>query len=298
MTPAYAPSHEESPAAVDEKSRQALCRVPVFHPVAVKLLGLLAEADVSIAEVSGLLSGDPGFAAEILTMANSAAYGSLRRIYTVERAVVTLGIERTKSLAASAALGGMLRRTARCSGVENCWNHSRATAAIARWLAPARRVHPDRAYTAGLMHDVGRLGLLAVEPEQYSRLLEQFTGNILDLLLAERWAFKIDHCQAGLFLTRTWGLPAEFHESSSEHHGEESPEPALGVVRLACALAHALGYRAAPRMESWPLEELVDQVPGLPPPRDRAAAVLAERLERELAGLANSLAGSSHPLVQ
>jgi HD-like signal output (HDOD) protein len=271
--------------AGEEFCGKTLCGVPVFHPVAVKLMGVLAQEDVSIAEVAALLNSDPAFGAEVLTMANSAAYGSSQRILTIERAITTIGIERTRTLAATAALAGIMPRGSRSRAVESCWVHSRATAMAAKWLAPLYHLHPERAYTAGLMHDIGRLGLLSVEPLEYARLLSGTAGTLEDMLLAERWAFRFDHCQAGLFLTRTWGLPVELQQAASEHHGTPAAGAGNEVVRMACGLAHAFGYKAAPQVEGGNPSELIMEVPDLARSRPGdPAAVLAGFLNSELAG--------------
>jgi HD-like signal output (HDOD) protein len=261
-----------------------LCRFPVFRPVAVKLLQLLGNEDASVLEVSQLLKSDPGFSTEMLTMANSAAHGSSHRIHTIEKAVVLLGLERTRSLATRTALDGMVRGLGGSPTVQNCWRHSLATALIARWLAPFYRLHPDMAYTTGLMHDIGRLGLLAAEPKQYSELLASVEGTNEDMLLAERWAFRVDHCEAGLFLTKTWGLPQGFWLPCSQHHVAKNPTTprCVDIIRLACALANAFGYKAAPMVEAELADALVEQIPVLGHPRVVSSLpILSQLLERE-----------------
>src|SRR6202011_1332907 len=106
----------------------------------VKLLQLLGNKDVSVLEVSQLLKTDPGFSTEMLTMANSAALGTSHRIRTIDKAVVLLGLDRTRGLATKTALDGMIRGLGGSPTIQNCWRHSLATALIARWLAPFYRL--------------------------------------------------------------------------------------------------------------------------------------------------------------
>ena len=273
------------PAEIDRDQQVTLVKVPVFRPVAVKLMRLLGSDDASVLEVSELLNSDPGFSAEMLAMANSAAHGTSNRIHTIGRAVVTLGLERTRSLATKAALNGMVKGLGQRPGIENCWKHSLATALIAKWLAPYYRLSPDLVYTTGLMHDVGRLGLLAAEPEQYAKLLASVDGTSADMLLAEKWAFRIDHCEAGFFLAKTWGLPDEFWLPASQHHAaRNSTTPgSVDVIRLACAFAHTLGYKAAPRVQSEMPEALLEEIPDLEPTGAVSPlTIMAELLKREL----------------
>jgi len=263
----------------------ALCKVPVFRPVAIQLLSLLSQEELEIFDVAELLNSDPGFSAEFLTTANSAAYSVSRRVNTVERAVLILGIERTKVLVTRAALQGMVRGLEENVAIENCWLHSRATASIAAWLSKFYRLHQDRAYTVGLMHDIGRLGLLAAHTGHYAELLNRISGSHAGLLEAERLLFSIDHCEAGAWLTRTWGLPEEFRQTSAHHH-----EPLEGIagsetdlVKMACCLAHAMGFKAAPLIDSEPAESILERIPDLPgPPRQFSLADLSTFLQGEL----------------
>jgi HD-like signal output (HDOD) protein len=273
-----------SQPASEREKQTILCKVPVFRPVAIKLLQLLGGEEPCILAVSKLLSSDPGFSAEILTMANSAGCGSRNQVYTIERAVMILGLERTRSLATRVAVNGIVHAAGPNALIDNCWMHSRATSLIAEWLAPFYRIHPDRACTAALMHDIGRLGLLVADPKQYAALLTKTTGSNESMLLAERVALKVDHCEAGLWLTKTWGLPEEFSMVCSEHHMEQgrTSEPLSDLVRLACALAQTFGYKAAQMIKSAPLDELLIEIPTLSRHSSVDVSVLSGRLEKEL----------------
>jgi hypothetical protein len=94
-------------------------------------------------------------------------------------------------------------------------------------------------------------------------LLEAATGSIEDLLSKERAAFNVDHCQAGLWLTRIWGLPQEFWDITSDHHDAltAAPEDRVGLIRLSCAFADALGFRAAQKIEPVAVEYLAELLP-------------------------------------
>jgi HD-like signal output (HDOD) protein len=242
---------------------EALCKIPVFRPVAIKLLSVLTVEDPDVSSVIGLLNADPGFSAETLTLANSAVYSLPNRVNTVAHAVLLLGLERTRELVTRAALQGMVRGMVENAAVENCWAHSRAAAALAAWLSHYYHVHPDQAYTAALLHDIGRLGLLSAYGSRYADLLGRVSGTNESLMDAERMLFVVDHCQAGEWLTHTWGLPPEFQETSANHHKpvEGTLRDCTDVVACACALAQAMGFRAAPLVEVEPAEALLERIP-------------------------------------
>lgn len=263
---------------------ERLCKLPVFRPVAIRLLSVLAQEDVDVANVTSLMNSDPAFSAEVLTLANSSLYARQNRIDTVQRAIICLGLERTRALAATVALQGMVSSIKGKAAVQDCWQHSRATAIIAEWLAPFYQVHGDQAYTSALMHDIGRLGMLAAYPE-YPLLLAAVTGSPQDLLERERVSLSMNHCEAGFWLTRIWGLPEEFWATASQHH--DPIQGNLGdrtdLVRLSCLFAEALGFKPAPQVQVESVESVTNRIPDRVMARSKfSLAGLSERLRKEL----------------
>jgi putative nucleotidyltransferase with HDIG domain len=157
---------------------------------------------------------------------------------------------------------GMVRNAVSKLAVRDCWVHSRATALIAEWFAPLYRVQPDQAYTVALMHDIGRLAMLSAYPE-YEALLTTTTGGNTDMLEAEKRALSVNHCEAGMWLTRIWGLPDEFWDSAAHHHEPITGTPGdrLDLVRLSCLLAQSLDFRAASHIDCEPAESLIARIP-------------------------------------
>src|SRR5579872_2048305 len=100
MTHGYFLMSNQQPAADAAQIRppEGLCRLPQFRPVALKLLKLVSDENVEFADVAGLLSSDPAFSAEILALANSPLYCSRVPATSLTRAIVVLGLERTRAL--------------------------------------------------------------------------------------------------------------------------------------------------------------------------------------------------------
>jgi len=220
-----------------------LRKLPPFRTAAVRILAVSAEDDDAMERLVGIFGSDPGMAAELLTAANSAEFGFRSRIAGIRHAVSILGVGRTKSLAATIAVGGYLRTNLPSEAVRLLWDHSIATAVIAEHLAMQSGGSSSLLYTAGLTHDVGRLGLYASSRKTYEPLLNLAFGSIDELNYTERKVLGVTHCEAGGFLTHTWGFPPILSECAQYHHVlPEGASVESCIVKEACLMADSMGF--------------------------------------------------------
>jgi putative nucleotidyltransferase with HDIG domain len=273
-TSAPPPAPETAAAPSEEKRPWALHALPPFPAVALQLMSLLDDTDAPIKKIVSLLRIDPALSAEILRVSNSALYGLSRRIDNVSHAVVVLGTEVVKRLALTVALGRFSRSFMRVHGLRVCWDHSVACALIAEELAQAINQPKDRAYTAGLLHDIGRLALLACYPIEYNNLFVVARENDFDELECEWELFDVDHCAAGAWLARHWNLPEDFVEAISQHHGCEPIDASLvSIVSAAHHIANRIGFHV---LDVPPEKSIGELIGRLPLPNHQATA---EKLE-------------------
>jgi len=220
-----------------------LCNLPPFHPVAGKLLTSSSDMD-DVKRVVSIVGGDPALAAEILFVANSSLFGFPARIQSLRHAVAVLGIDCVRQVAMTVAI----RALARDAGpfVRACWCHSVACAVIAEKIAPVFGCIPEQAYTAGLLHDIGRLGFLRTYPSEIGPVLAGEYADASGAITAERAVMNSSHGEAGAWLIEYWALPAAFSEICERHHDpvDEHDSPLLQTVKTACQLADATGYAA------------------------------------------------------
>jgi putative nucleotidyltransferase with HDIG domain len=247
-------------------ARTALYQLPAFRPVALKFLKMLANEEAEVQKIAALLRSDPALGAEVLTVANSAGYGHSHHVDNLVQAIMVLGFEKTKSLTLTIALKSFLGDFGNAKVMKACWRHSLAAALVAEQLAELYGVSMDQAYTAGLMHDVGRLGLLMIDGERYAPALERRHRSVGDCLEAERGLFHMDHCQAGLWMTQKWGFPTEFSRVAGCHHEELAgrPRDLASLACAACLLADALGYAAVTCEQAPSAAEIAMQLPASP----------------------------------
>jgi len=241
----------------------ALRLLPPFPAVANRILSLVQSEDVASAKISEIIRLDPTFTAEILRIANSALFGVSREITNVTTAVNLLGLERMKSMATLVAINSMVKGALKVELLRRSWVHSLVTALVTEEISRLARVERESAYTAGLLHNLGSLGLMAAYPESYARLLEVSGEFGFDLLQTERDLFEIDHCAAGAYLAQEWNFPDEIAAVLATHH----EEPAAGeltlysLVQLGWRMADTLGYASILAGPPWAYETLLERIP-------------------------------------
>ena len=259
-----------------------LATIPAFPPVVLQLLRILADDNSSLAGIAACVATDPTFSGRILKRANAADIVRNSPASNVRDALVALGMERTRELtlttAATAYMGSALKE----EQLRRCWRHTVACAMAAAEIARACDIDAAEPYTAGLLHDIGRLGLLTAYPREYEQTMVHAREHSIDLIDYERERFGVDHAGAGQWLANRWGLPESLALVAGRHH--DAPSGAvdlLVIVQVACQLADLLGF--------WVSES--DTLPDF----ERIAAVLPEharnRLRARLANLEADITG-------
>jgi HD-like signal output (HDOD) protein len=224
--------------------RVKLCNLPPFHDAAKHVLCLKDRHDLDTRRIARIVGSDPALAAEVLFLANSSLFGFPSRIQVLNHAVALLGLDRVTALAVTVATRALLGQGGPLA--DQCWRHSAASAIIAAEFAEPFGISKDGAYTAALLHDVGRLGLLKSYPLEYGVVLGTEYQSLEAVLEAERTLFQVDHSDAGAWLAGYWAFPASFIEVCERHHRRrrKKDSPLLHVVSAACAVADAFGYSA------------------------------------------------------
>lgn len=238
-------------------------RIPPFSPVALKVLQLAAKDDSPLRPLADLLSTDPAFCSEILTVVNSPFFGLPVAVKSVLQAVSYLGLERVKGLALTVGIRAYLGTSLEVPALRACWRHSLATAVLASELARVSLLDSSLAYTAGMMHDIGRVAFAVCRPSEYAALLQKSQQQPRDVLELERELFGLDHCEAGKQLILDWHLPAEFAHIASSHHevGLRRTFDVAAVVRHSCSMAEVIGFGVAGPMRPCTIEELLAELP-------------------------------------
>lgn len=241
--------------ALDGKD-DLLAAIPSTPAVLQSLLNELDQpADsVNLLRVAEIIGQDEALAAQCLRMANSALFSRSPALDSLRAAVRTLGIARIRDIAVSCGLLRLAPASVKALDPVIFWQHSLGCGIIARKLARAVGFgDPEKAYLAGLLHDIGYILNLVVFPEQTGKAIEQAKRESRFMGEVEYATMGFTHCQSGELLARRWNLAEGLVEVILCHHNVVAAvnNPGLvAIIALADRLSRAsnlgLGYLETP----------------------------------------------------
>jgi HD-like signal output (HDOD) protein len=199
-----------------------LDRLPSVPSLYRELVEALRGDQASLREIGRIIATDPAMTAQVLRLVNSSYFGLVAEVTSPERAIGYLGLSTVTSL----ALGFKVfqegdEKTLHRLGIDGLWSHSVTTAVLARRIVELERsdAHAaDEAFTAGLLHDLGRLVLASSLPDRYADVLERAREAGEGMLSAERAVLGADHAELGAYLLSLWGLPGTVCDAIAYHH--------------------------------------------------------------------------------
>lgn len=198
--------------------------LPALPHVVVKVMQLSEDPDSTAQDINNVLTQDQSMTARVLRLANSAFYGFPRRISTVTDAVVLLGFRTIRSIVLAASVSEILNQEIGGYALEpgELWRHSQSSAIAARIIAK-RIKYPavDVAYTAALLHDIGKVILNNNMKEVYREVVEKVENTDVPFNEVEIEIMGFDHAQVGAQVAEKWNLPPELVEAIMFHHEPE-----------------------------------------------------------------------------
>jgi len=214
-------------------------RVPTPSTVALEVLRLVDDERADVADLTSVLERDPGLAARVLALANSAFYSRGRDVTTLGRAALVLGTRTLKVAALGFALADGLPRDGVRGGLPLpvFWTRSVVQATASRsYAAAVGSTRREEAYLAGLLADIGRIGFALAMPDEYERLVEQ--AGPWPGLLAEQGAFGMTSADFGSLLVGSWGLPSLYVWSPLLAQGHATTSSESDEVREVAPIVH------------------------------------------------------------
>lgn len=222
-----------------------LDRLPALPEVVQDLMDYLQHAEVDVGQVAHRISRDPALAAKLLRVANSSFYGLQSQVAAIPDALVVLGLRAVRTLVTGAAVAAHFQTLAVAGYDQHAfWLHSAGTALCARALARELGANTENAFTAGLLHDIGRLILAARFPEAYRSVAAYRAQRDCHPIEAEHEVLGFDHAQIGAALAARWKFPSEITAAIASHHTpmDQPADSLAGLVHLADVMAHVLEF--------------------------------------------------------
>ena len=231
---------------------RSLDSLPTLPGTVQQVREMVDDPMAGAGDIAKVIGNDPPIAARLLSVANSAAYGLRHRVDTVGLAVTMLGFKETYSLVLCASVIDLFRDS-KFFDFRSFWFESACCANIA--AAIARRHAKEKRpgiFSAGLLHDIGRLALSQIAPERYGLLERGLRGPAL--AQAEHETIGVAHTEAGYQLAEQWGLPEDIAEAVRFHHtpgyaGEH--RELVAMVAVADAVADAQRPDSADRRPNF-----------------------------------------------
>jgi putative nucleotidyltransferase with HDIG domain len=229
----------------DELRRLAggIGRLPSLPKVYWELTAAIAKPEGTVREIARVIEQDPIIAARVLQIVNSGYIGLRRSVPSVGEAVNLIGSEMLRVLVLSSTIFGAVVDPRELGGLDyqHLQQHSVVTGRLASRIARSPQL-AQRAATAGLLHDLGKVVLAFGFPERFVTIAASLgrTGTCFDQLEGDH--LVVSHAAIGGYLLGLWGLPGDVVEAVVDHHtpgrcsSESGAFGVVGAVHVADAL--------------------------------------------------------------
>lgn len=220
--------------------------IPSVPRLYMQLSRALEEPNTSVNDVADIVSQDPAMCAKLLQLVNSAFFGQALVITGVAQAVTRLGFQIVRDLVLMVEVFRTPKTAQRIEGfsVEAQQQHALRSALLARKLLPDQK-ESDAAFTAAMLHDIGKLIMATELPDKLAAALALSHSEAMPLPQAEKQIIGASHAEIGAYLLGLWALPHAIVEAVANHH-EPRRVPhqkgfgVLGAVYVANCLSNGI----------------------------------------------------------
>lgn len=195
--------------------------LPALPQIYTRVTALLDDVNASVNKIGEAVQTEPSITSRILRMVNSAYYGLPYSITSIPQTISLIGRQRLKDILIGTLLAGLFKNIENENfSMNDFWRHSIKTAIIARHIAmqSAHIIDHEALFTAGLLHDVGRLVIAAKLPELQLQIDTLIAEKKIDILQAEQEILGFDHTDVSKALLQKWRLPDLLVYAVKNHH--------------------------------------------------------------------------------
>ena len=228
-----------------KKDLQDIDNLPTLPTVYAEVDNLCKNPDVSADDLSKVIETDPSISLKLLNLANSAFFGFSRQIKTARDAVSLLGNQTVKNTILNIAVYEATKDLTETAGLDKTafWMHSAGVGSIARFVSEQLKLDRTESFTAGIIHDMGKMIMDALYTDFYTEVLHQVEKDNVSIFVAEEDVIGLNHSQIGKELCESWSLPAELIDAVACHHHPRSAEndsEIASLIQIADSIARKL----------------------------------------------------------
>jgi putative nucleotidyltransferase with HDIG domain len=251
---------------IPDKIIQKVSIFPSMPQAGMKLRALITQEDVSTDEIEGILRHDPGLAANVLRLANSAYFGIPTKVRTLKHAIMLLGVKRFSEIAVTACMNKAMNSAIEGYGLSpgDIWLHSIAVSNIAEALAKNRNLAENSDFlTPALLHDLGKL-ILGEFVKRKQPKIESLVTNGVPFVIAEKEVLGTNHAEIGALIISKWRFPDDLIDAVRWHHLPQEAENSNShqdIVYLANLMSHSSGnHEAAEGEQMMPYSSVLNRL--------------------------------------
>lgn len=222
-------------------------KVAALPAVAMKFSEAIRDPLTSNQDLENIVSEDSALAAKVLMIANSALYNFPSKIDTISNAITIIGHKQLSEIILSCSIVAMFKDIPQdVIDMEQFWRHSIAVATAARILAASRREQNiEKYFTAGLLHDIGKLIIFVEAPKYALEVIQQCAIRSELMYKVEKDVLGFDHAKLGAMLLKKWKLPDSIVSAVYYHHMPSVSSGDIigpGIIHIADMITHALQF--------------------------------------------------------
>jgi len=209
-------------------------KLPTIPAVAHEILNLVGDENVSVNRIESVVENDPAISGKILSVANSAFFGTKQAIKTLDNAIMRIGFNNVKNIALGISIMTVFDegKGHEVLDYQRIFNHSVSVGFIAKRLSEELNLGTaDEIFINGILHDVGFLVLSRYFADNYKDVLENL-HNGQTLLESEKNVLEFDHADMGAWLANQWKLPNNIKDTIEFHHAPSHAKRSLKHVSV------------------------------------------------------------------
>lgn len=207
--------------------------LPAIPGIVSQVISMLDNPETDPGKVADLILSDQVLAARVLRVVNSPLYRTVGEINSVKRALMHIGFKAIREMILTKYFVDAFKDREQPFDIKTFWLHSFSVGAVSRRMATMVGYRDlEKAYLAGIVHDIGKVFMGHYLRKEYGEMLKSINGTHYRAYEAEQEFFGTSHCEIGLCLAQKWNFPPDYCDIISYHHTSEraTEDPLLTAI--------------------------------------------------------------------